>query len=126
MVVIAEQAGAELAIGGQPDAGAMAAKGLGHRGDQADFTRCAIGKAVFASGFAVLVGDLFERPAGVYTLVNFRGRNNQAACPVALGIEEHKITKAVDDAGFEGMISKGLDFVVVDAPNKNSVDFGGG
>jgi len=35
-------------------------------------------------------------------LWNFRGRNNQAGCPVAVGIEGHKFNKAHDDGGFRG------------------------
>src|SRR5258708_29402769 len=85
MIVLAEQAGAELAIGSEPDAGAMATEGLRHRGDEADFTGRAVGKAVFAGGFAALVGNLHERPAGVDALVDFRGGDNQAARPVAAG-----------------------------------------
>src|SRR5258708_24141494 len=103
----------------------MAAKGLGPRGDQADFTGCAIGKAVFAGGFAPLVRDLFERPAGVDAAVHLRGRYNEVPGPMAIGIEWHKFNKAHDDAGFAGIRSEGLDFVIVDAANKNSVDFGG-
>src|SRR5260370_30504532 len=118
MVVLAEQAGAELAIGGQPDAGTMAAEGLGDRGDQADFTRCAVGKAVFAGGFAALVRNLFEWPAGVDTLVNFRGRNNQAACPVAVGIEGNKINKTRDVARFAGLRGEEFALVAVVAPDK--------
>ena len=34
--MLGEQAGEELALGGQPHAGAVAAEGLRHRGDDAD------------------------------------------------------------------------------------------
>ena len=60
MIVLAEEAGAELAVGGQPDAGAMAAEGLGDRGDEANLAGCAVSKTVLAGGFATFVGDLFE------------------------------------------------------------------
>src|SRR5712664_4350610 len=82
VVVLAEQTGAELAVGSEPDAGAMATEGLRHRGDEADFAGSAIGKAVFAGGLAALVRNLYERPAGVDTLVDFRGGHNEVACPV--------------------------------------------
>src|SRR5258708_32689136 len=65
MIVLAEQAGAELAIGSEPDARAMATERLRYRSDEADFTGGAVGQAVFAGGLAALMGKLVERPAGV-------------------------------------------------------------
>src|SRR3989454_4141764 len=124
MIVLAEQAGAELAIGSQPDAGAMTTEGLGHRGDEADFAGGAISEAVFAGGFAALVGDLFERPVRVDAAVNLRGRHNEGARPVAVGIERHELYETHDDARFAGKQSKGFDFVVVDAANQDGVHFG--
>ena len=53
------------------------AEGLGHRGDEADFAGGAIGKAVFAGGFAALVGNLLKRPAGIDALVDLLGSNVQ-------------------------------------------------
>src|SRR2546421_897330 len=63
VIVLAEKTCAELAIRSQPDAGAVATKRLGHRGNEADFTGRAIGKAILAGGFAALVRYLLERPA---------------------------------------------------------------
>src|SRR2546429_3162087 len=83
MVVLAEQAGAELAVRSEPDAGTMAAEGLRHRGDEANLTGCAVGKTVFASGLAALVRNLHKRPAGVDTLVDFRGGDHEGSPPVA-------------------------------------------
>src|SRR5260370_35590396 len=78
MIVLAEQTGAELAIGSEPDAGAMATEGLSYRSNETDFTGRAVGKAVFAGGLAALVGNLHERPAGVDALGDFRGgRHNR-------------------------------------------------
>src|SRR5258708_24844808 len=72
VVLLAKQAGAELAIGGEPDARAMATERLGHRRDQTDFARCALGEAIFAGGLAALMGNFVERPAGVDALVDLR------------------------------------------------------
>src|SRR5258707_11388453 len=102
MVVLAEQAGAELAVRSEPDAGTMAAEGLRHRGDEADLTGCAVGKTVLASGLAALVRNLHERPAGVDSLVDFRGGDDDVARPVAVGIEWHEFDKTHDHAGFAG------------------------
>src|SRR5467141_903750 len=99
MIVLAEQAGAELAIGSQPDAGAMAAEGLGDGSDEADFTGCAVGKTVLASGLAALVRNLHERPAGVDSLVDFRGGDDDVARPVAVGIERIEADVDAAEAG---------------------------
>src|SRR5713101_1302897 len=122
MVVLAEEAGAELAVGRQADAGAMAAKGLSHRRDEADFAGCAVSEAVFARGLAALVGDLLERPTGMDALMDLGGRNNKAASPMAVGIERHEFDKAHNDAGFAGVGSDSFDFVVVDAADEDGVD----
>src|ERR1700687_1209783 len=98
MIVLAEQAGAELAVRSQADAGAVATEGLRHWGDEADFTGCAIGKTVFASGLAALVRNLHERPAGLDALVDFRGGDDEIAGPMAVGIERHEFDKAHDHA----------------------------
>src|SRR5438034_1177621 len=60
MIFPTEQAGAELAVGRDPDSRTKATEGLCDRGDEADFAGRAIGKAVFASGFAALVGNRSE------------------------------------------------------------------
>src|SRR5258708_22317949 len=73
MIVLAEKAGAELAVGGKPDAGAMTAERLGNRGDEADFAEGAVSEAVLASGLTALVGGLLERPARVDAPVHLCG-----------------------------------------------------
>src|SRR6266436_7851028 len=115
MIVLAEEARAELAVGGKPDAGAMAAERLGDRGDEADFTGCAVGEALFAGGLAALVGDLFERPAGLDTPVDLCGGDYQVTCPVTVGIERHEFDKTHDDAAIAGEFGKSFDFVIVEA-----------
>src|SRR3989441_10154662 len=78
MIVLAEEAGAELAVGGEPDARAMAAEGLRDGGDEADLAGSSIGEAGFAGGFAALVRDLHKRPASVDALIDFRGRDRKS------------------------------------------------
>ena len=72
MIVLAEKAGAEFAVGGDANARAVAAERLRDRGDEADFA-AAIGEAIFAGGFAAFVGDGDERPAGFDAALDFRG-----------------------------------------------------
>ena len=59
-----EQAGAQLAIGRDADAAAMAAEWMRHRGDDSDFSNI-IGETVTARGLALLVFD-FE-PGGLFS-----------------------------------------------------------
>src|SRR6266404_1459282 len=99
----------------------MAAEGLSDRSDEADFAGRAVGKTELARGLAALVGDLLERPAGVDALVDLGGRNNEAASPMAVGVERHEFDKAHDDAGLAGVGSESFDFVVVDTAEKDLV-----
>src|SRR5258708_296030 len=110
MIVLAEKAGSELAVGGEPDAGAMAAERLSDRGDEADFTGSAISEAVLAGGLTALVGDLLERPARVDAPVDLRGGDYQVARPVAVGIKRHEFDKAHDDAAIACEFGEGFDF----------------
>src|SRR5260370_756820 len=91
MIMVTEEEGAEVAVGGKRNAGAMAAEGLGDRGDKADFAGSAVGEAVLAGGFAALVGDLFERPAGVDTPMDLRGGDHGGARPVAGWVQAREI-----------------------------------
>src|SRR6266567_2573474 len=102
----------------------MAAERLGDRGDEADFTRCAVGEAVLASGLTALVGDLLERPARVDAPVDLRSGNYQVARPVAVGIKRHELDKTHDDAAMAGEFGKSFDFVVVEATDQDGVHFG--
>src|SRR6266446_608903 len=125
MIVLAEEARAELAVGGKPDAGAMAAERLGDRSDEADFTGSAVVEAVLASGLAALVGNLLERPARVNAPADLRGGDYQVTCPVTVGIERHEFDKTHDDAAVAGEFGEGFDFVVVEATDQDGVHFGG-
>src|SRR5436309_14327382 len=102
VIVLAEKTCAELAIRSQPDAGAVATKRLGHRGNEADFTGRAIGKAILAGGFAALVRYLLERPASVNALMDPRGGNDQVAGPVEVGVERHESDITHEDGCLAG------------------------
>src|SRR5260370_27882773 len=124
MIILAEKAGAELAVGSKPDAGAMAAERLVDGGDEADFAGSAVGEAVLSGGLAAFVGDLHERPTGVDAPVDFRGGDYKVTGPVAVGIERHEFDKAHDDGAVAGEFGKSFDFVVVDSADQDSVYFG--
>ena len=102
----------------------MATKRLGHRGNEADFTGRAIGKAILAGGFAALVRYLLERPASVNALMDLRGGNDQVAGPVAVGVERHEFDKTHDDACFAGESGEGFYLVVIDAANQDGIHLG--
>src|SRR2546422_7832843 len=121
VVLLAEQAGSQLPVGGQTDARTEAAKGLRHRRDQPDLARRAVGKAVFPRGFAPLVRNLFELPLRVYAPVNLRCGDDQASRPVAVGVKRHEFDKAHDEAALAGKGGKGFDFVVVQPAYENRV-----
>src|SRR5258708_10849026 len=102
VVLLAEQAGAELSVGGETDARAEAAERLANRCNQSDFAGGAIGKAVFSSSLAAFVGDLHERPLRVNAALDFRGGVHQVAVPGAVGVDRHELTGAHDDAAVAG------------------------
>src|SRR5437899_8562764 len=124
MIFLAEKTGAELAISGDADARTEAAEGLRNGGDEADFAGGTVGKAVFARGFAALVGNLDEWPARMDAFVDFRGRDDEFAGPVAVSVEGHKFDEAHDDAAFAGKGRESFDFIVVEAAHEHSVHFG--
>src|SRR5437870_9012200 len=113
MIFPTEQAGAELAVGRDPDSRTKATEGLCDRGDEADFAGRAIGKAAFASGFAALVGNLNQVPALVDAAVHLSGRNDELARPVAIGVKGHEFDEAHDDPAVARELGERLDFIVV-------------
>ena len=78
VIFLAEKAGPQLAVRGQPDSRAVSAEGLRDRGNQADFAGGAIREAVLPRGLTAVVRDLLQRPSRVDTSPNFRRRNHQA------------------------------------------------
>src|ERR1700719_1270455 len=65
VIVLAEEAGAQLTVGRPANARAVSAEGLRDRRDQPDLARRAIGKAILTRGFAALVRNLLQRPTRV-------------------------------------------------------------
>src|SRR6266404_5191694 len=125
VIVLAEKAGAKLAVGGKTDARAVAAEWLRYRSNEADFAGGAIRETVFALGFAALVGNLHQGPTGVYAFLDFRGGDDEITRPVAVGIEGHEFDETHDDTAVAGKLREGFDFVVVEAAHEDSVHFGG-
>ena len=125
MIVLAEKAGAKLAVGGKTDARAVAAEWLRYRSNEADFAGGAIRETVFARGFAALVGNLLQGPTGVYAFLDFRGGDDEITRPVAVGIEGHEFDEAHDDTAVAGKLREGFDFIVIESADEDGVHFGG-
>src|SRR5579872_349243 len=122
VVFLAEETGAQLAVRGQANPRTEPTKGLGDRSDEADFTRRAIGKAIFARGFAAFVRNWFQRPLRVDAPENFGCGHDGFARPVAVRIQGHEFDEAHDDGAFARKGGERLDFVVVPSPDQNGVD----
>src|SRR6266850_4291943 len=125
VIVLAEKTGAKFSIGSQTDARAVAAERLRDGCDEADFAGSAVRETVFARGFAALVRNLHQRPAGVNAFVNFGCGNDETARPVAVSIERHEFDEAHDDAAVACKFREGFDFIVVEPANEHGVHFGG-
>jgi len=95
MIVLAEEAGAELAIGCQAGCGAMAAEGLCHPGRSSDFAGRAIGQSGTCGGLAALRAESARAASGLECAEDFRGRDDEVACPVAVGVEGHDSMKRI-------------------------------
>src|SRR5258706_1646757 len=100
VILLAEQAGAQLTICGQPDARTMSAERLRNRSNEPDLAGRAIRKAIFTRRLAALMRNLLQRPPRMNSPVNFSRRHNQAPMPVPVRIEWHVLNKAPDDAAF--------------------------
>src|SRR5258708_11425935 len=84
VVILAEEAGADLAVGGEANAGAMAAEGLRDGSDQANFAGRAVLKVIRARGFTLRVRNLDQRPLRVDAAQDFFGVDPPIARPMAL------------------------------------------
>ena len=129
VIVLAEKAGAEFSVGGDADARAVAAERLGDGSDESDFARTVAtirgGEFIFAGGFALLVGNLDERPARVNAAIDFGGGDHRVASPGAVGIERHELDEAHDQVAFARELGEGFDFVVIEAAHQHGVHFYG-
>src|ERR1051326_2885686 len=121
MVILAEKAGAKLAVRGQPYARAMPAKRLRHRRNQADFPRCAVLEAILARRFATLVRNLHERPSRVDTLIDLRCGYHLRTAPVAVRIQRHILDKPHNHAGFSGEPGEGFHLIIIDPAHQHRV-----
>src|SRR5580704_7252831 len=126
MIVLAEQARPQLAVGGEPDARAVAAEGLRHRSNEADFAGRTVSEAILAGGLTALVRNLHERPARLNARMNFRGGNYKIARPVAVGVQWHELDEAHDHTALAREQRESFDLIVIDAAHQDGIHFCGG
>src|SRR6267154_6125853 len=115
VILLAEQAGAQLAIRGQADARTVSAERLRHRSNQPDLPRRAIRKSVLAGRFAALVRNLLQRPLRMNPTIDFGGWHDQAAIPVPIFSQRHVLNKSHDNAALARERRERLYLLVVDA-----------
>jgi hypothetical protein len=120
---IRKEAGADLAVGGEADAAARSAEGLGDGGDDADLAY-SVGEAIAAGGFAGGVGcERTQGMDGVQTGDDFAQGNDHFRGPEAVFFERHEFDEAHDDVFASGEVGEAFNLVVVEATQEDAVDF---
>lgn len=126
----AEEAGADLAVGGDPNTIAVAAEGFGDGGDDPDFgggIGGEIGEAPASGGFGGIggvAGEEFE--AGTNSGEHFATGDDELAEPGAAGVEGHEFDEAEGELMLMGELGEGGEFVVVEVAEDDGVDLDGG
>ena len=119
---VGEEAGANLAVGGEADPAACAAEGLCDGSDDADFARAVL-EPVTAGGFADGIGSEWAKGEDFADARDdFCEWNDHLGGPEAAFFEGHELDEADDDVLLAGKVGEGLDLIVVEAAEKNAVD----
>ena len=120
-----EEAGEEFAIGGEAEALAVAAKGFGDRGNDADLG-AAVAEAVAFGDFAGFGGvEGFEGELALDRFEEF-GHGDDVLHGPAVGFADiHVFDETHDHACFAGHADEGEDFALVDAALDDGVDLDG-
>src|SRR5262245_34947092 len=113
MAECAEEARVELALGRQPNPGAVAAERLGHRRDQAALT-LAIDVAPSLRDLAAVAGiDRFEGPFPPDDLHHLGSRHDLVQAPAIRRSDVHVLDEAEDVTGMAGPSGERQDPAVV-------------
>ena len=122
---LGEEAGADFAVGSEPDATARTAECLADGGNDADFAY-AVREGVAAGGFAGLPGsDRDERQLARDALSDLFESDNDLGRPEAAFLERHELDEADDDVFLTRKTCEPLNFSVVESAEKDAVDFDG-
>ena len=122
MLVVAKQAGTDLAVSRESNAVAVSAKGVRDRGDNPDLC-CTPAKGPSGGCLGgVAGGEAGERGFGLGLPENLTARNDVVLGPSLPGVKGHELDEAHDDVLIQGKLGQRHDFVVVKSPNNHSVD----
>ena len=123
MAFAGEQAGVELPLGRQARACAIAAEGLGDRGDHADFT-AAVDIAPALGHFARVISlGRFERRLGADQFDDFSGGDHILHAPTVGVADIHVFNEAQNVATTAKMPRHGSHRLVIDAAFDHHIDF---
>ena len=121
-----KKACADLAVGGQADAGTGSAEHFGHRGYDPDLARSTVGKSVFPGGLAAACFVYRnERVDGVDGLEDLTARDDHLTAPFVAAIERHKFDEPHRNVILAGESGKIDEFIIVMAPDDGGVDLNG-
>jgi len=120
-----EEAGTDLSVRGEANAGAGAAEGLRDRRDDADLSP-AVREGIATGSLAGLVwGQFDEREDSLDALDDLTQGNNDFGSPEAVFFKRHELDEADDHFFAASKVGKCLDLVVVEAAEQDAVDLDG-
>ena len=117
-----EQTGADLAVRSQPDAIAVAAKGLADRRDDSDLAPPIREGPAPGSRGGIVGGNRPQVEPGLQAGQNLAARHDHFLEPGARGIERHEFDKAQTQVALVSEARQRFDFVVVKAADDDGVD----
>src|SRR5579871_3756026 len=121
----AEQAGADLAVGGQPQAIAMAAERLANGRNQADFAAPISKGPTYSSLGGIIRRQLTQFKTGFEPLQDFAAGHDQILLPGMRGIQWHELDEPERHVLLAREIRERLNLVVVDRADDDGVDLDG-
>src|SRR5216683_2661172 len=117
-----EQAGANLAVGGDANAAAMSAERMRDRRDDSDFTNPVV-EAVTPGGFAAGMRDFDERTILGHAEQDFVERDHNVRRPDPVLFKRHELYEAHDHPFFARKHSEWNNLVFVEAPHQYAINF---
>ena len=123
MFLDAEEAGAELAVGGEPEPVAVAAERFGDRRDDADLA-ASVGEGPATRGLGGIAGlvDRHEVEARAEPSEDLASGDDHLLLPGVPGIERHELDEAEAEVVFPRERRERFDLVVVEAADHDGVD----
>src|SRR5436190_7728372 len=117
-----KQAGANLAVGGNANAAAMAAERVRNRGDDSDLADAVV-ETIAAGGLTAGARNLDQRPVLAHALEDFIERDHGRRRPYAIFFERHELDEADHHAFFTREHSERNDLIFVESAHEPAIDF---